>query len=277
MMESNQPMHGRWAGLLTSLLLPGSGIFLAGERKKGAVWFVAIAGLWILRIMFGPLPAVPGVVAFFGLTLFLVTMSIWMLFCSFKRIPRLRFGGWFVLIVVTLALGEGRLLLTHCFSWPFNIPARSMQPTLEPGDHVLVQTSAYWFRPIERGQLIAFRTDLLGADLLNLLRIPKGQIFLKRVAGLPGERLTIQQGCLLVNGHALDKMPGIINGDFAAAGLVLGATNQDYIVPPNSLFVIGDNHTNSLDSRYFGAVPRASVIGRATKIYWPIKRAGDLR
>jgi signal peptidase I len=277
MTDTKQPMHGRWAGLLTSLLIPGSGVFLGGDRKKGLVWFLAITGVWILWIMFGPLPTIRGVFAFFGLMLLLATMSIWMLFCSLKRIPRLRFGGWLVLIVVTLALSEGKVLLTHCFSWPFSIPTRSMQPTLQPGDHLLVQTSAYWFKSIERGQVLAFRTDLLQADLLNSFRIPKGEIYLKRVVGLPGETLRIQEGCLLVNGHALEKMPGFINGDFVLAGGFLGTSNQDYVVPPNTLFVIGDNHNNSLDSRYFGAIPRNSVIGRATKIYWPLRRAGDIQ
>jgi signal peptidase I len=231
----------------------------------------------MLLLVFGPLPAIPGVFVFLGLMLLLATMGIWMLFCSFKQIPRLRFGGWLVLIVVSLALGEGELLLTHCFSWPFKIPTRSMQPTLQPGDHLLVQTSAYWFKSIERGQVLAFRTDLLPVDLLISLQILKGEIYLKRVVGLPGETLRIQEGCLLVNGHALEKMPGFINGDFVLGGSFLGTNNQDYVVPPNSLFVIGDNHTNSLDSRYFGAVPRNSVIGRATKIYWPLRRAGDLQ
>jgi len=179
--------------------------------------------------------------------------------------------------VVALTLGVGELFLTHCFSWPFSVPTRSMQPTLEPGDHLLVQSSAYWFKPIERGQMVAFRTDLLKADLLSSLRIPKGQIYLKRVVGLPGETLRIQEGYLLINGHALHKMPGFINGDFALAGGFLLTTNQDYVVPPNSLFVIGDNHNNSLDSRFYGAIPRKSVIGRATKIYWPLRRAGDLQ
>lgn len=270
-------MHGRWAGLLTSLLVPGSGIFLAGDRKKGLVWFLALVAVWMLWIVFGPLPAISGVFAFFGLTLLLVTMGIWMLFCSFKQIPRLRFRGWLFLIVASLALSEGELLLTHCFSWPFSIPTRSMQRTLQPGDHLLVQTSAYWFKPVERGQVIAFRTDLLQADLLRSFRIPKGEIYLKRVVGLPGETLRIQEGYLLVNGQALDKIPGFINGDFVLGGSLLGTTNQDYIVPPNSLFVIGDNHNNSLDSRFFGAIPRNSVIGRATKIYWPLSRAGDLQ
>jgi signal peptidase I len=277
MMKIGQAMHGRWAGLVTSLLLPGSGIFLAGERKKGAVWFLAIASVWILGIVFAPLPAIPGVFAFFGLRLLLVAMSIWMLTCSFKKIPRLRFGGWFFLIVVALALGVGKLFLTRCFSWPFSVPTRSMQPTLEPGDHLLVQSSTYWSKPIERGQLVAFRTDSLQADLLNSLRIPKAEIYLKRVVGLQGEHMAIQNGCLLINGHVLEKMPGFINGDFALLGGFLLTTDQEYVVPPNSLFVIGDNHTNSLDSRYFGAVPRKSVIGRATKIYWPLSRAGDIQ
>lgn len=276
MTDTKQPMHGRWAGLLASLLVPGSGVFLAGERKKGLVWLFALVGVWMLWIVFGSLPAIPGVFAFFGLMLLLLMMGIWMLFCSFKRIPRLRFGAWFVLILMMLALGEARLLLTRCLSWPFSIPVRSMQPTLEPGDHLLVQASAYWFKPVERGDVVAFRTDLLNPDLLNSFRIPKGEIYLKRVVGLPGERLSIEEGFLLVNGHALDKTPGFINGDFVLMGSFLGATNHEYVVPPNSLFVIGDNHPNSLDSRYFGAVPRKSVIGRATKIYWPLRRAGDL-
>ena len=276
-MEPSGQMHRPWVSVGISILLPGSGIFLAGDRKTGGAWFIGLTVLWLLLLLLGPMPAIPGIIAFFGLGLLLIALTLWMLYHSFKPLPRLGFSRWFLfaLFVSGVALGESRL--AHCISRPFSLPTRSMEPTLQPGDHLLVQSSAYWFSPIQRGHLVAFRTDLLETKFLNSLHIPKGQIYLKRVVGLPGESLRIQQGCLLVNGRPLDTMPGFVNNGLIHPGGFSEITNQGYVVPSDSLFVIGDNHTNSLDSRYFGAVPRKSIIGRATKIYWPLRRAGDLQ
>jgi signal peptidase I len=274
-MATNQQMHHPWVGFGISILIPGSGIFLAGDRRTGLIWFTCLTVLWLLLLLLGPLPAIPGILAFFGLGFLLMSLTLWMLFHSLKPIPRLGFRGWVFFAVLALGIAVGESRLAHSISRPFSLPTRSMEPTLQPGDHFLVQSSAYWFSPIKRGHLIAFRADLVTSP--SSLHIAKGQIYLKRVIGLPGERLAIHQGYLLVNGRALVTTFGFVNGGLIPSDSFPGMTNQEYVVPTDSLFVIGDNHTNSLDSRYFGAVPRKSVIGRATKVYWPLRRAGDLQ
>jgi signal peptidase I len=148
-----------------------------------------------------------------------------------------------------------------------------MKPTIVPVDHLLVQTSAYWFGAPSRSEVVAFRTDALDSPL-----VPKDQIYLKRIAALPGEAIQIIQGHLLINERPVQS-PAVLAGTNLSAPQTTfppGGTNT-YVVPADSYFVLGDNGTNSLDSRHFGAVPRHSIIGRATKIYWPWARAGDIR
>jgi len=138
---------------------------------------------------------------------------------------------------------------------------------------LFVQTSAYWFAAPSRGDVVVFRTDMLDSP-----QVPKGQFYVKRVAALPGEALRIAGGRLLVNERPLQSPAALAGTNLSMPHIAFppGDTST-YVVPAGSCFVVGDNATNSLDSRSYGPIPRASIIGRATKIYWPLPRAGDIR
>jgi signal peptidase I len=152
------------------------------------------------------------------------------------------------------------------------VSGQSMEPQLRAGEHVLINTLAYAmrlgdgdrplyelpFHPIARGDVIAFVHA--GDD--------GRAVYLKRVIGVPGDRITIEQGVVWVNGIRLDE-PYVSLRD--AAGLP--ATT----VPGDSFFVLGDNRGESDDSRAFGAVPQSAVIGRAAFVVWPLNRAGPIR
>lgn len=137
----------------------------------------------------------------------------------------------------------------------FYIPSGSMEPTLMINDRILVAKFLYRFQPVARGDVIVFRYPL------NPQRD-----FVKRVMGLPGERAQLKEGVVYVNGQRVSEKGYTIMPDFGNYGPV--------VVPRGDYFVLGDNRNNSEDSRFFGYVPRANIIGKAIFIYWPPQRIG---
>ena len=137
----------------------------------------------------------------------------------------------------------------------FYIPSGSMEPTLMIDDRILVAKFVYRLEPVHRGDVIVFRYPL------NPQRD-----FVKRVIGLPGDRVGLKDGVVYVADRAISERGYTIKPDFGNYGPV--------IVPAHQYFVLGDNRNNSEDSRFFGYVPRANVIGKAMFIYWPLPRVG---
>ena len=137
----------------------------------------------------------------------------------------------------------------------FYIPSGSMEPTLMVDDRILVAKFVYRFEPVHRGDVIVFRYPL------NPQRD-----FVKRVIGLPGDRVQLKDGVVHLDGTVLSEKGYTIKPDFGNYGPVT--------VPASQYFVLGDNRNNSEDSRFFGYVPRGNVIGKAIFIYWPLPRIG---
>ena len=137
----------------------------------------------------------------------------------------------------------------------FYIPSGSMEPTLMVDDRILVAKFVYRLGSVHRGDVIVFRYPL------NPQRD-----FVKRVMGLPGERVRLKEGVVYVGDRALTEKGYTIKPDFGNYGPVS--------VPATQYFVLGDNRNNSEDSRFFGYVPRANIIGKAVFIYWPPARVG---
>jgi signal peptidase I len=139
----------------------------------------------------------------------------------------------------------------------FQVEQYSMEPTLLPHDRVLVNKFIYRFREPQRGDII----------VLHYPRDPSRN-YIKRIVGLPGDRVQIQSGHVLINGESVEELyvNGIPTGDYGPE-----------MVPADSLFVLGDNRNNSEDSRAFGFLKRSLVIGQAILIYWPPDRLRFLR
>ncbi len=150
---------------------------------------------------------------------------------------------------------------------PYRVPTPSMANTVRAGDRVLIDRVLYGHRDIERGNIIVFRGGAAVDD----------QVLLKRVVGLPGDVLSIEDGHLLVNGVLADEdFVRRVGG--APESTQPGPGGPDapwslqtpYTVPDGFYYVLGDNRTDSFDSRFWGPVARASIIGRAMAVYWPI-------
>lgn len=136
----------------------------------------------------------------------------------------------------------------------FYIPSASMEPTLEIQDRVLVNKLSYRLHDVHRGDVVVFE------------RPPndRGQIrdLIKRVIALPGETVEGKDGTVYVDGRPLREsyLPtGTVTGDF-----------EPRTIPKDYVWVMGDNRSNSSDSRVFGAIAQSTIIGRAFVRVWPI-------
>ena len=160
-------------------------------------------------------------------------------------------------------------------SWlvkPYRIPSESMVPTLRPGDRVLVNRVTFRLRDPERGDVIVFRYPEDPAV-----------VFIKRVVGVPGDVLEVRNGRLYVNGKKtaepyVHHTGGRLDPTLAQAAIA-GSTLHDpwslaepFRVPAASYFVMGDNRTDSDDSRDWGTVPRGAIVGEGLATYWPLSR-----
>ena len=175
----------------------------------------------------------------------------------------------------------------------FQIPSESMENTLLIGDYLLVDKVHYgdagiwnWLMPyseIHRGDIIVFRYP-----------VHPQQHFVKRVVGLPGDKVHLFRGKVFVNGRAIDDSGFAIHksqqfdsyrDNFPAGNYISPEVNSGWwvemhgvvhqgeiTVPPGKFFVLGDNRDESLDSRYWGFVPRENIIGRPFLIYWSVRR-----
>ncbi len=180
---------------------------------------------------------------------------------------------------------------------PFRIPSGSMEPTLRVGDFLLVDKQAYGPAGV-LDRLLLPPTQVRRGDLVVFhYPVDPGLHLVKRVVGLPGDRIRLREGRVLVDGQPLsepyayyspsrpngfrDDFPSLLEADpnvdlrwwIELRKTVRGA---DVLVPPNEYFVMGDNRNDSEDSRYWGFVPRNAIVGRPLLVYFTLPLAEDL-
>ena len=278
----DKPPYRAWVGVLFGLLLNGSAHFLSGARAAGVKWFLSILACSTLPLAFMAVPGTASYVA--GVLLWFVGFVLWcvMLKQSCRPVPRIRFLGWMSIICVSLCLAYGWECGVRALVQPFSLPTAAMSPTLLPGDYLLVEKVTFWFADPKRGDIVVFKTKGIEA-------LPQNSSYLKRVVGLPGDLVRIDPPNLIVNGQIVSDPPifrriaaaappfagfQLASGNVGRLG-VLKQTNDELVLKQDEYFVLGDNTRNSFDSRYWGAVPRKNIIGRATRIYWPFNRIGQ--
>ncbi len=198
-----------------------------------------------------------------------------------KAVQRRGFIPEWAVTIILLLFGSTTLVQA------FVIPTGSMQDTLLVGDHLLVDKLAYAppgpiskhllpYEQVKRGDIIVLRSP---ADL-NLTLV-------KRCMGVPGDRLKLVNKQVYLNGHKLDEpyvrhisaytdpyrdnFPATPDAMVSAGGIDMLAhhiVNGEIVVPPGNYFAMGDNRDNSLDSRYWGFVPRDNIVGKPLIVYW---------
>lgn len=144
---------------------------------------------------------------------------------------------------------------------PRFIPSDSMFPTLKVGDRLVVEKISYRFHPPNRGDIVVFDPP----ETLQIQGYGKDQAFIKRVIGVPGDEVKVSGGQLYLN-----NLP--ISESYIAEAPKYTFAPQ--IVPPERVFVMGDNRNNSNDSHVWGFLPQKNIIGRAFFRFFPIGRIG---
>ncbi len=178
----------------------------------------------------------------------------------------------------------------------FRVPSESMEKTLLIGDFLLADKIHFagegsrWgsilpYRPIQRGDIVVFRYP-----------VDPSQYFVKRIIGLPGDRIRLSGGLVYINGKPLEEsyvihsfpFPNFYRDNFPTREYISPEVDRkwrrqmlDYVkdgelvVPADSYFVMGDNRDRSLDSRYWGFVPRANITGRPLVIYMSVNQGDE--
>ena len=151
-------------------------------------------------------------------------------------------------LLETVGLAVVLFLVINTISARVRVDGSSMLPTLHDGEFVLVDKLAYRFGSPTRGDIIVFRsTTVQDLDLI------------KRVIGLPGDKISIHTNQVIVNGQALQEPYINAEPDY----------NGEWQVPNGELFVLGDNRNDSSDSHVWSYLPMSNIIGKALLIYWP--------
>jgi signal peptidase I len=159
-------------------------------------------------------------------------------------------------IVETIVLTLLMFLIIRFAIQNFNVDGTSMEPNLHNGELILVDKWTYLFRPPARGDVIVFVAP------------PHPNMdYVKRVIGVPGDIITVHNTIVIVDGITLNETyvdPRNQGNLFANKNIT------NLVVPPNDYFVLGDNRAVSSDSRDWGFVPKANIVGRAAFVYWPL-------
>lgn len=170
--------------------------------------------------------------------------------------------GKTILLSAFLALGIRNFVAEARY-----IPSGSMLPTLQINDRLIIDKVSYRFSNPVRGDIVVFNPTA------ELERQKFQDAFIKRVIGLPGDRVEVKAGKVYVNDKVLaekyiDEAPQY---NWKSTELT-----PDGIVPEGHYLVLGDNRNNSYDSHYWGFVPKDKIVGKAVVRFWPINRAGGI-
>jgi len=168
--------------------------------------------------------------------------------------PRAR--GLLLAAVATLILALIIVVVGETFvAQPYRVEQVSMETTLLPGQYVLVDKLTPRFDAYQRGDIVVFTPPGAAAGSTPLI---------KRVIGLPGDTIALRNGHVVINGQEISE-------PYVYAGHPTEPRGQDHwVVPPDALFVMGDHRENDNDSRIFGSVPLANIIGRVWLRYLPL-------
>lgn len=170
--------------------------------------------------------------------------------------------SFFVDIIETIVVALCIFVIVYLFLvQPHQVIGNSMLPNFYDKEYILTDKISYHTREPKRGEVIVFKSPE-----------DKDKDFIKRIIGLPGERIKIQNGKIFINDLLL--MENYIDKDLQTPAGKFFLENQEFIIPPNAFIVLGDNRLNSSDSRSWGVIEKKEIIGRAILVYWPPNRMG---
>lgn len=285
-LRSKEPL----LAVLFSMILTGLGQVYSGKLKRGILFFCILnmlsipLFLYVLNYLFKPDTTI-NLVLLLALFIPLAILGIFVFIDAYRcakaynisnNLTRNITAGKRILLIsgiiffgciVNPSAIFSRMISSYVKNnliQTFRIPTITMEPTLSPGDLILADKAIYKKSLPKRGDVVVFI-------------YPKNteKMFVKRLVGLPGEKIEIKNGSIVINGAVVHD-PFFVNryyynrGDYAKEG-------QQVVIPTDSYFVLGDNSASSQDSRYFGFVPKEYLIGKAFKIYFPFDRSGPIK
>ncbi len=181
-------------------------------------------------------------------------------------------------IVLSIVLALGIRTFVAEARW---IPSGSMEPTLHgspnqwEADKIIVDKLSYRFSAPQRGDIVVF------SPTKELQDEQYQDAFIKRIIGLPGEKIELRKGKVFVDNKPLPEQnylstPQRTVIDVCTSGVQPPFLSKPVTIPPNSYLVLGDNRNSSYDSRCWGVVPRENIIGRAVIRFWPLDNIGGI-
>jgi signal peptidase I len=290
--------YRRWINIIPSVFLAGSGQFLSGRRRAGVLWFMAISALLFASRFSVLAPIFKSIVP--AIIVGAILIFAWLLMLADacrKPMPRLGAQTWLLFTGAVLVVATVSGLYSRQFAGePFRMPTDSMQPTLignhkTPagmvyGDRVVVYKLAYAKHRPQRGDIVVFKTSGIlfspaSRHPISSNMVPPNKFFAKRVVGVPGDKVSICPPFVCINGRELADPPffqTMASGTGGYSGYLNGgmfpSLKDEIVLGPDEYFVLGDNSSNSLDSRHFGPIKCDSIVGKVNWIYWPPGRRG---
>lgn len=175
-----------------------------------------------------------------------------------------RLGSFFLDVFEVIVFAIGIFFFIYLLIMrPHKIDGQSMMPNFPDSEYLLTEKVTYYLRDPERGDVVVFTPPTTNLDE-----------YIKRVIALPGEKIMINEGKVHINGQLLAESY-IADNVYTSGGQFL-QEGKEYLVPEGHYFVMGDNRPNSSDSRYWGAINKKSISGRAWVVYWPPQSAGGV-
>src|SRR5712692_690065 len=163
---------------------------------------------------------------------------------------------WLRDLIISLAISAFIIIFLY---QPVKVEGTSMMPSLDDQERIFVNKFVYRLESIQRGDIVVFRYPR-----------DASKSYIKRVVGLAGDHIRIDDGLVYVNGNPLEE--GYVPSEFGDR-----RSYPEIVVPAHSYFVLGDHRSMSNDSRDFGPVNRNYIYGKAVFGYWPVDKLGRLR
>jgi len=175
-------------------------------------------------------------------------------------------GQFFLDFIETIVIALAIFVIVYKFLMqPHQVKGNSMFDNFHNGEYVLTNKIAYQLNDPEVGDVVIFEA-------------PKNEDYdyIKRIVGMPGDKIMIKKGKVYINNQLFDEMGYLDSNTYTRTGSYL-SEGQEIIVASDSYFVIGDNRDHSSDSREWGFVPLENIVGKAWIRYWPLNKMGMIK
>jgi signal peptidase I len=271
-----------WIAALLTLLALGLGHLYAGNPKRGLILFcigeILLTVLLVLLIFIFPdfiiFFCIASIISSFAFLVFCIVDAVSIAKRKKENYELVKYNRWFVyvgyFIILSLISSIVSAGVKDSVIKAYKIPAASMMPTLLVGDHVLVNKFIYGIKiPFLRKIIVPGKDPKRNDIIVFIFPKDRSKDFVKRVIGVDGDKIEIKNKKIFINDKPYNDTFGLYSDNVIYPAALEPRDNFGPVtVPKNSLFVMGDNRDQSMDSRYWGFVDLKDVEGKVFMIYW---------